>query len=501
MPLENLPIDSAHPHSRPARTHPPGPLRQSLLVFCGLTLLASCFALFLNSQRLSAVLPQDGSLLHIFVGIEIAVAGLWLACVFFSRRQLPRFMFLFVMLTGLLCRAILIPAPPVLSTDFNRYLWDGALICHGQSPWSISPAAAIQAGHTLTSGGQVTNSALRSAGLAANESPAIMRRINHANLPTIYPPVSEAVFAFAALIQPFGIAALKAVYLAIDCATALLLLAILRQLRLPSGLIIVYWWNPIVINSFFNQAHMDLITFPFLLLAVLLAMKGRTNGSLAPLALAAGAKFWPVVLAPLFVQAASNSWRRRLAGLVVFFVCLMTTLLPMLLSHQAGTHSLLAYGRYWHENDGLFRLESLFWHGICGGHRWLGLPAGLWARLTTAGLFCLFAAWLLRGVSDAGTLIRKSGILIGALFLLSPTQFPWYYTWMLVFLTIVPTWSLLAYSVTLPLYSLHNTPSGMVWLEHLPIFSAIAMEYWWWRQALHDQPARIAAAKCIADRY
>ena len=495
MPLENIPIHSASPPGRVPQPDTPGPLRHVPLVVCGLTLLASCFVLSLNSRRLAAVLPKDGSLLHIFVGVEIAVAGLWLTCVYFSRRQLPRFMFLFVMLTGLLCRTILIPAPPVLSTDFNRYLWDGALICHGESPWSIAPGVAIRAGHALASGSAIANSALRSAALAANASPAIMGRINHANLATIYPPVSEAVFAFAALIKPFSIATLKAVYLAIDCTTALLLLAILKRLRQPSGLIIIYWWNPIVINSFFNQAHMDLIAFPFLLLAVLLAVGRRAPGSLGALALAAAAKFWPVVLVPLFVQAAGPSWRRRLAEIGVFAGCFTAALLPMLLSHQAGTHSLLAYGRYWHENDGLFRLESLFWHDICGGHRWLGLPAGLWARFTTAGLFCLFAGWLLCSALETSTLIRKSGILIGALFLLSPTQFPWYYTWMLVFLTIVPTWSLLAYSVTLPLYQLHNTPPGMVWLEHLPVFAAIVMEYWWWRRkALGDKPTQLAAA-------
>ncbi len=444
---------------------------------------------------MSAVLPKNGSLLHIYVEFQIALAGLWLTCVYFTRTELSRFMFLFVMLTGLLCRIILIPAPPVLSTDFNRYLWDGALICHGESPWSISPQTAIRAGDALASGGQIVNSALRSAGRAANESPAIMGRINHANLPTIYPPVSEATFAFAALIAPFSIATLKAVYLAIDCTTVLLLLAILKQLRQPSGLIIIYWWNPIVINSFFNQAHMDLIAFPFLLLAVLLAVGWRTRSSLGALALAGGAKFWPVVLLPLFLKSAGPSWWRRLAGIGVFAVCLTAALLPMLLSRHAGTHSLLAYGRYWHENDGLFRLESLFWHGICGGNDWLGLSAGLWARLTTAGLFCLFASWLLRGPLEAKALVRKSGILIGALFLLSPTQFPWYYTWTLAFLTIVPTWSLLAYSITLPLYQLHNTPPGTVWLEHLPVFAAIAVEYWWWRRkAWGDKQTSGAAA-------
>jgi hypothetical protein len=71
------------------------------------------------------------------------------------------------------------------------------------------------------------------------------------------------------------------------------------------------------------------------------------------------------------------------------------------------------------------------------------------------------------------------------LFMLSPTQFPWYYLWLVPLLALKPSWALLALTVTLPVYYLRYPLEalgeavwfdyGLVWLEFVPIWLLLGM--------------------------
>ena len=88
---------------------------------------------------------------------------------------------------------------------------------------------------------------------------------------------------------------------------------------------------------------------------------------------------------------------------------------------------------------------------------------------------------------------------MAALFLISPTQFPWYYTWLLPFLAVVPKFSLVLLTLQLslyfslllltsllPLYYLrfYLEPRGLmdifnnyvVWIEFVPVWVLIVAE-------------------------
>lgn len=76
---------------------------------------------------------------------------------------------------------------------------------------------------------------------------------------------------------------------------------------------------------------------------------------------------------------------------------------------------------------------------------------------------------------------------VGGLFVLSPTQFAWYYTWVLPFLVLAPARALVLYTALLPLYHLHYDYPWVVWIEHLPVWMLIGWAAWgWWS-------ARVAA--------
>jgi hypothetical protein len=97
-------------------------------------------------------------------------------------------------------------------------------------------------------------------------------------------------------------------------------------------------------------------------------------------------------------------------------------------------------------------------------------------------------SWLARKKSnEPAELFERCLLAVAAVFLLSPTQYPWYYTWMIPFLAIRPRTSLLLLTATLPLYYLRFYfdargkagifDYGIVWLEYVPVWCMIIAEW------------------------
>jgi hypothetical protein len=84
-------------------------------------------------------------------------------------------------------------------------------------------------------------------------------------------------------------------------------------------------------------------------------------------------------------------------------------------------------------------------------------------------------------------LISNLLIMVALLFLLSPTQFPWYYTWLVPFLAIRPVTSLLLLTSFLPLYytfyylDVRGAPeifsNVIIWIEFIPVWLMILYEW------------------------
>ena len=101
----------------------------------------------------------------------------------------------------------------------------------------------------------------------------------------------------------------------------------------------------------------------------------------------------------------------------------------------------------------------------------------------------VYAAPLLNGgrmlvFSEFGTTVAWL-LVVSGLYLLSPTQFPWYFTWLVPFLAIRAWPAIELYTITLPLYYFqHALRPGearwwfdniIIWVEHLPVFLAIVI--------------------------
>lgn len=227
---------------------------------------------------------------------------------------------------AILLRLILLVSYPFQEVDAYRYIWDGNVVANGMSPYRHSPLAARKANGNSGDESLDRLAELRRGDPGLN---TILHRVHFAELPTVYPPVSQAVFAASAKTTPWvatmrgeskpslesHLFSMKGWIVLFDLAILGLLCHLLTIIKLRPGWSIAYGWSPLVLKEFANTGHLDAIAIFFLVLAVYLCVRfifinGRDAKSrLHPfwiaiivgfvLALGVGSKLFPIVVTPL----------------------------------------------------------------------------------------------------------------------------------------------------------------------------------------------------------
>jgi alpha-1,6-mannosyltransferase len=458
---------------RPVSSEQPalwGPTR-GFWILSGVLLLGLNSALVLLSSDFGFALPLLQQPVAWFVGMELAAGVVFLAVVWASSRGYSRNVpVVWVIFVGMAMRCLMMCSSPVLEYDYYRYLWDGAVLAHGMNPFRYAPAQ-------VTDPTPPVPAKLRT---LARESAEILPKINHPELRTIYPPVAQVAFAAAHLIRPWSLGAWRCVLAFFDAATVLLLLGILRRLGYPGLLVVIYWWNPLVIREIFNTGHMDVVVLPFALAALMLSTRGRNLCASSALALAVGGKVWPLVLLPVVLSPMWRRPRELLLSLAIFGVMVLLLCAPVCLSGLDNGSGFVSYGLHWRVNESLFRVLS-----FCIG---LALEVCYWdsaegymvTRIVAVVLMCGWVGWQCRSIPHRPVeWWERSLLIVTAAFLLSPTGFPWYYLWVVPFLAIRPRPSLVLLNCLLPLYYLvfyfrgrqdgHFFDSVIVWFEYIPV--------------------------------
>jgi hypothetical protein len=397
--------------------------------------------------------------------------------VHYLRFKARRNLVLWILGVGIATRLAMMFSTPILEDDYYRYLWDGAVLSHSYNPYAHSPREVREGSSSVPSG-------LRD---LATESGQVIHRINYPHLRTIYPPVAQFVFAVAHFVKPWSILALRLIFLGFDLLTLVLLILVFKRLRISPLLLGLYWWNPLLIKEVYNSCHLDVMVGPFLLGAVLLVIHDRYVFASSVLAIAVGTKVWPVLLIPLTLRPLLCDSRRLLPALVFTLLPILAMFTPMVLSDLNRTSGLIAYSRLWEMNDALFMgilwiskstlklLQVDPWHGQ------------FLARVLVILILCALVTRLSwKKPDDVADFCEKCLFITASLFLLGPTQFPWYYLWILPFLAIRPRFSLLLLTVMLPLYyvrfyfdargNAQVFDNLIVWIEYMPVFFLILWE-------------------------
>jgi alpha-1,6-mannosyltransferase len=380
-----------------------------------------------------------------------------------------------IVAAGLAARLVLFASEPILEDDCQRYLWDGAVTASGHNPYAVSPkdASKLSAGDGL--------------GRLAREAATLVGHINHPDLRTVYPPVTQGAFALAYLLKPWSLLTWRSLLLACDLATLALIVALLQQYGRSPLWSALYWWNPVVVKELFNSAHMEAIVLPFVLAALLLAIRRRYVIAVVTLGFAAGAKIWPALLLPLVVRPLFSKWQELVLCVILFAAMMIIWATPILLHGFDAESGFAAYLSLWQTNSAHF---PAFESGIAAALDVIGLveiEAGLLARITIAillGGLALGAS--LKPLGGSVDLLNRASLVVAGLVLLVPAQYPWYYAWLIPFLAFRPWHGFIVLAATIPLYyaSFHLSARDeaeifqeiVVWIIWVPVWTALALE-------------------------
>ena len=327
-----------------------------------------------------------------------SMALLWIAFdANFSRMPLA-----WVFGLALLLRLVAVQAEPLLEDDHFRYLWDGMRTAQHFDPYRQAPSAFFG-----------------SNGLAAPWQD-ILSGINNPDIPTIYGPVLQALFALAYILAPGHIGAIQGLLLLVDLGC----MALLVQQGVGTRWLLAYALHPMILKEAMASAHPDGLVALWLLLALAVWQRGRMRWTGALLGLAVATKVAALVVVPLFLFGRQRGRWRSSGALALGFVGALTlAYLPFLAAGGSDAVGLKAFAAHWRFNPLLFRLiESMAPHDLARP------VAGL---LIAAGVAAL--AWRRRDTSTEGNNASLPPVASAVLLLLvlSPVVNPWYALWAL----------------------------------------------------------------------
>lgn len=399
----------------------------------------------------SHALPRLPLTLFFVVFVVVTGAAFW-AYWRMSRNEDSPLAVRWILIWAVLFRLIGFWAHPIYEDDFYRYLWDGRSLATGHNPYLHPPSDAF----------------------GDENLPAkfhdILDRVNFPDVPTIYGPICQVVFAAAYWIAPGELWSLKLIFLLIDLATMALLFRLLDR----KSRILIYAWSPLLILEIGFSAHSDILAVCLLTLAMERFAARRPVFACALLALAVGAKVIVLPFLPFLLLGSSN--RIRLRAGMAFAATLALLHAPFAMQGGFGEQGLGVFLQRWEFNSLAFAIFRWMW----------GDEAG---RMVSLSLFVATLVWLLRMHRKAppGT-IPRGDILLAVFFLLSPVVNPWYLVALLPFVTLWPRgWSLTLVSTVLLSYitglnlgsqvlPLFNHPAWVRPLEILPVIIVLAWE-------------------------
>jgi len=346
-------------------------------------------------------------------------------------------------------RLTLYSLAPSLSTDIQRYHWDGRVQNAGWNPYAVAPNDPRLV-------------YLRDPGWAVMPGPEI---------PSMYPPLSQFVFRLGARFLP-GTVAFKLPFVLADLLVLAMLAKWLQAYADGNYRLAIYAWNPLVIVEFAASGHNDALAMAGMV-AALAIMRKRPGASSLTLTAGSLAKLFPVTLLPLALRF--SGWPRKLRGWLAF-----------------GGAALLVGACVWPYRSALEQFPEIFvrYQAI-----WQNYNPSLYAVLLWFSVHAEIAAGVGEGVvlglaiwAAARKLepLRAAFLIVGAILIVAPNTYSWYFTWIIPLLCFFPNpaWLLvtilqfLSYKVLIEyqINGIWHFDPYFQWLTYAPFYALLLGE-------------------------
>lgn len=340
-------------------------------------------------------------------------------------------------------RLLLLFAPINWTDDHYRYHWDALCTLSGNSPYATTPSVALSS-------------------MPKDLVEGYFAQLNSPDFHTAYPPMAQAVFAFAAWLGGASldtwVLTMRSIILLCEVISVVLLMTLLRGERSRLNAVALYAFNPLVLMELTVNLHTEALMIPLCLGAVLMLRSGRLWAAGLLIGLAASARLIPMVFLlalPAIVGMKRSILPAAIAGCAFALIWLpfwTPGLIPNILS------SLKLFGTYLEYNGGLFELLR----------RVLGDEAVKGTGLIGAITLCaLFAYAIIRWRKGAPKLEDAMLWLLAIVLFGSQAVHPWYITPLIAFAAVTRwRWPLWWSLLIMPTYLTYGS-------------EPFAQPYWW----------------------
>ena len=337
-----------------------------------------------------------------------------------------------VLALALLLRLMAASASPLLEDDHHRYLWDGWRTASALDPYTRAPSAWFG------------DSRL------PQRWQDVLSAINHPDIPTIYGPVLQALFALGHVIAPAELWPLKALLLLFDMLT----LGLLARHHVPVRWLLAYALHPLVLKEAMASAHPDALLALLLLWALVAWQRRRALTVGVLLGVAVATKVAALVVLPLLLFAPAPSRRDEPPEALRWALCvavacaatLALLYLPFVVAGGSDAAALSIFSTQWRFNPLLYRLVEASVPAAAAR------PAA--ALLVVAGVALIAWRWRRGGARHAPPPLHAPLVL---LLLLSPVVNPWYWLWALALAVYLRCASVLAIGAAAALSYLNSS--------------------------------------------
>ncbi len=381
-----------------------------------------------------------------------------------------------ILIVGFLIRTILVPSNPILSDDVFRYLWDGKVFSNGFNPFAYPPASSVLEGLRDT---------------------AIYPSINFKDIPTVYPPMAQIVFAVSFVIG-YNIIVWKIVLFIFEGLLVFFLYKLLIHFKMNGLRLSIYFLNPLVIIETYSSGHMEVIAVCSFIIGIYYFYKNKTILSISMFVLSILTKYNPSIMILVFLK------KGFIKKILLVFGAIILALIPFALNGSVPTAGMISFANRWEFNGFIYKM-FLFIYDLFGfeSSKWFsfaynGRVEDLY--LTGAFFYKLLAVLVLLIMlvdqfkklkmteNFKGINYLQPVLLMGsAMLLLSPTLYPWYLIWIIPLLIFLPNWSWLLFTMLIQLSyfvlqgyatdGIWEESSMILWMQYLPFYGLLIFEY------------------------